>query len=230
VRRIPEHRFDELIDGATEVFIERGYRRTQMADVADAIGVAKGTLYGYVESKQALFALCLRWASRSGPVERPAVLPFPTPPTGQLSQRLKQNLAEASVPPRLAAALERERAENPRQELEEVLRDLYRLNEENRRSIKLLDRCHDHPELQGLWQTAGREGSRLAVRHYLELRVAAGQLRALPNLQLAARQVIETIATWAVHIYWDRAPEVFDPDEARDTAIDFLMRALLPLG
>ena len=183
MRRIPEHRFDELIDGATEVFIERGYRRTQMADVADAIGVAKGTLYGYVESKQALFALCLRWASRSGPVERPAVLPFPTPPTGQLSQRLKQNLAEASVPPLLAAALERERAENPREELEEVLRDLYRLNEENRRSIKLLDRCHDHPELQGLWQTAGREGSRLVVSESGRARLRSGPEHARLDLR-----------------------------------------------
>jgi len=228
VRRIPEHRFEELIDQASEVFIERGYRRTQMADVADAVGVAKGTLYGYVESKAALFALCLRWASRSGPVERPAKLPFPTPPPGRLATRLEDNLAQESVPPQLADALERERAASPRAELEAVLLELYRLNERNRRSIKLLDRCHDHPELQGLWQTAGREGSRLAVRRYLELRVAAGQLRDLPNVQIAARWVIETIATWAVHIHWDPAPEVLDPDVARTQVVDLLMRGLLP--
>ncbi|MBW2312809.1 MAG: TetR/AcrR family transcriptional regulator [Deltaproteobacteria bacterium] len=228
MRRIPEHRFDDLIDAATEVFIERGYRRTQMADIADAVGVAKGTIYGYVESKEALFALCLRWASRTGPVERPQVLPFPTPPPGRLSQRLKENLAAEAVPARLAAALERERADDPRAELDGVLRELYELNERNRRSIKLLDRCHDHPELQGLWQQAGREGSRLAMRRYLELRVAAGQLRDVPSPQLAARIVIETVATWAIHIHWDRAPEAFDPDEARENAIDFLIRGLLP--
>ena len=38
-RRIPADRFDRLVRGATEVLIERGYRRTQMADVAEAIGV-----------------------------------------------------------------------------------------------------------------------------------------------------------------------------------------------
>ena len=228
MRRIPEHRFDDLIDAATEVFIERGYRRTQMADIADAVGVAKGTIYGYVESKEALFALCLRWASRTGPVERPEVLPFPTPPPGRLSQRLKENLAAEAVPPQLAAALERERVDDPRAELDGVLRELYLLNERNRRSIKLLDRCHDHPELQGLWQQVGREGSRLAMRRYLELRVAGGQLRDVPSPQLAARIVIETVATWAIHIHWDRAPEAFDPDEARENAIDFLIRGLLP--
>jgi len=56
-RRIPENRFDELVRGATEVFIARGYRLTQMSDVAEAVGVAKGTLYGYVESKDALLWL-----------------------------------------------------------------------------------------------------------------------------------------------------------------------------
>jgi len=228
VRRIPESRFDELIDAATEVFIERGYRRTQMADVAEAVGVAKGTLYGYVESKEALFALCLRWASRSGPVERPTPLPFPTPQAGRLSQRLKQRLAGTAVPPRLAHALEHDRADDPRAELEAVLGDLYRLNEANRRSIKLLDRCQDHPELGGLWQEAGREESRLALRRYLERREAAGQLRTPSGPRLAARFVIEAIATWAVHIHWDRSPEDLDPDEARENAIAFLLRGLLP--
>jgi AcrR family transcriptional regulator len=228
VRRIPEGRFDDLIDSATNVFIERGYRRTQMADVAEAVGVAKGTIYGYVESKEALFALCLRWASRTGPVERPDVLPVPAPPPGRLSQRLKENLAAEAVPPRLAVALDHERSDDPRAELEAVLRELYEMNERNRRNIKLLDRCHDHPELEGLWQVAGRESSRLAVRRYIDLRVAGGQFRAVPSTRLAARIVIETIATWAVHIHWDRAPEAFEPDEARENVIDFLMRGLLP--
>jgi hypothetical protein len=132
------------------------------------------------------------------------------------------------VPPSLAAALEHERADDPRAELETVLCDLYDLNERNRRSIKLLDRCQDHPEIENLWQEVGREGSRLAVRRYLELRSGAGQLRHFPSPQLAARMVIEVVATWAVHIHWDRAPESFDPDEARENAIDFLMRGLLP--
>ena len=36
-RRIPDDRFDQLVDAATEVFIQRGYRLTQMADVAEAV-------------------------------------------------------------------------------------------------------------------------------------------------------------------------------------------------
>jgi hypothetical protein len=39
--------------------------------------------------------------------------------------------------------------------------------------------------------------------------------------------VIELVTTWAVHIHWDRAPELFDPDEARENAIEFVVRGLL---
>ncbi len=76
-RTTPDDRLPQLIAAATEVFIEQGYRRTQMADVAEALGVAKGTLYLYVESKDALFDLVCRSADR--PFERPATLPVPTP-------------------------------------------------------------------------------------------------------------------------------------------------------
>ncbi|RMF21271.1 MAG: TetR/AcrR family transcriptional regulator, partial [Deltaproteobacteria bacterium] len=79
VRRIPEDRFDRLVDAAASVFIEQGYRRTQMADVAAAAGIAKGTLYLYVESKDALFDFVLRHADAPRPLPVPDVLPVPSP-------------------------------------------------------------------------------------------------------------------------------------------------------
>src|SRR5437016_13389998 len=57
--RQPETRLSDLIEAAIEVFIAKGYRRTQMADVARAARVSQGTLYNYVESKEALFYLII---------------------------------------------------------------------------------------------------------------------------------------------------------------------------
>jgi len=228
VRRIPEDRFDHLVDAATEVFIQHGYRLTQMADVARAVGVAKGSLYGYVASKEALFALCLRYADHGPNVPRPAQLPIETPKPGQLASDVKQRLADESLPPRLVAALERDRAGDPRAELEEIVREFYALLERNRRAIKLIDRCMDHPEIGAIWHAGGREGTRAALARYIGLRVTAGQFRQPRSVRLAARAVIEVVTTWAVHIHWDRAPERFDPDEARENAIEFAVRGLLP--
>ena len=46
-------------------------------------------------------------------------------------------------------------------------------------------------------------------------------------MAVAARFVIETIATWAVHIHWDPAPQPFAADTVADTVVALLMSALL---
>lgn len=45
----------ELLEHAERLFMERGYAETRMADIAKAAGVAKGLVYWYFDSKQALF-------------------------------------------------------------------------------------------------------------------------------------------------------------------------------
>ncbi|MBR0553395.1 TetR/AcrR family transcriptional regulator [Stakelama marina] len=52
-----------ILRAATEVFAARGYRAATMEEIAAAAGVAKGTLYLYFPSKEALFfALFERFA------------------------------------------------------------------------------------------------------------------------------------------------------------------------
>jgi AcrR family transcriptional regulator len=226
-RRIPEERFDELVRAATEVFIARGYRLTQMSDIADAIGVAKGTLYGYVESKDTLLALCLAVADQAEPIPLPQTLPMPSLPLGALAERVKEGMVANVHQPLLERAIECPQIEDIAEEARAVIGELYDLMYVNRHRIKLLDRCLDHPDLKDLWQTQGREHSRQALARYVEHRVQTGYFGPVANLRLTARIVLETCATWAVHIHWDRSPESFDPTEARDTTIEVLVRGLL---
>src|SRR5688572_10010562 len=44
-----------ILDAAARVFAQRGYRDTNLQDVADALRVAKGTLYVYYPSREELF-------------------------------------------------------------------------------------------------------------------------------------------------------------------------------
>ena len=178
------------MDAATEVFIARGYHRTKMSEVSEAVGVAKGTLYGYVESKDALFALCLFHADRSGVMERPATLPVPTPRPGELAATVKQALSDQSIPDALAVALGRDHADDPRAELTAVVRGFYGNLERFHRGIKVIDRCSDHPELKEIWQTHGREGPRMALVRYLTRRMEGNQLRPVANVRLAARMML----------------------------------------
>lgn len=56
--RAPE-RIHQIVDAALSVFLERGYRRARMADVAEAAGVSPGLLYTYAANKEALFQLVI---------------------------------------------------------------------------------------------------------------------------------------------------------------------------
>ncbi len=227
-RRIPEHRLKDLIDTATRVFIAQGYRRTQMADVAKAMGVAKGTLYLYVESKHALFDAVLRHADTQLPAPGEVDLPLPTPEPGSLLRALLERLSEEVVPPALRRALGRRRAIDPRAELEEILRELYATASRNRTAIKLIERCgHDHPELASVFFIEARMAQLETIERYLASRASEGQLVQRPDTNLAARFIIETITTWAIHIHWDPAPQLIDPRDAEDMTVHFLLAGLI---
>src|SRR3989454_10544736 len=54
-KRRKDARPGEIVAAALEVFGERGFAATKLADVARRAGVTKGTVYLYFASKEALF-------------------------------------------------------------------------------------------------------------------------------------------------------------------------------
>ena len=47
-------RFEEVVDAAAELFSERGYAATSIQEIADAVGLLKGSLYHYINTKEDL--------------------------------------------------------------------------------------------------------------------------------------------------------------------------------
>jgi len=226
-RSIPAGRLEDLVDCATRVFIEQGYRRTQMADVAEALGVAKGTLYLYVESKEALFDLAARLADAPRPFENPPPLPVPTPKAGATMEYVRRRLAENQQLPALAAALERRRVADVHAELAAIFGELYDVMARNRHGLKLLDRsAPDMPELAELWYGGARGGLILALGEYVKERGRRKLLRPLPDTAIAVRMAVETIVFWAVHRHWDPHPQPVDEAVARQAVIEFVTNAL----
>jgi len=227
-RAIPPDRFQQLVACATRVFIEQGYARTQMADVAEAMGIAKGTLYLYVESKEALYDLVLRHADAERPVETPAALPIRTPKPGATLQFVRKRLREQAPLPGLLAALGRQRVSDARAELTEIVREIYGTLSRNRHTIKLGDRSAQfHPDLAAVWFEGGRGALVDALSRYLESRIQRKLFRAVPDVTVAARVILETIVTWAVHRHWDPSPQVIDERVAEDTVVQFIVGGLL---
>jgi AcrR family transcriptional regulator len=225
-RTAPDDRFQQLVDAACRVFIAQGYRRTQMADVAEAMGVAKGTVYLYVESKEALFDVALRYADAPRPVHGPETMPVPTPAPARTLRYVRDRLAQpASV--KLREALERGRALNDSDELTTIFSEIYESMTRHRTGIKLVDRCAiDYPELAKLWFREGRAVLLGELTSYLGAGMRKRRSRALPDPAIAARLVLETLVFWAVHRHWDPSPQSIDPKAAQDTVIQLLVAAL----
>ena len=58
-------RREELVTVASRLFAERGYHGTSMADLAEAMGLQKGSLYSLTESKQELLVVITREGAAS---------------------------------------------------------------------------------------------------------------------------------------------------------------------
>jgi AcrR family transcriptional regulator len=227
-RSIPSGRLERLIEVATETFIAEGYRRTQMADVAEALGVAKGTLYGYVESKAALFDAAIRCADGHEPLPATDELPIKTPLAGTTVKRLEDRIAEEAADLRLVQVVAAAPGRDAASELRDVLVDLYRRANRNRFAIKLADRCaSDHPDLAGVWFGRGRWAQHELLMHYMQTRIAAGKLRPVPSIPVAARTALETVAFWAVHRHWDPSPQSIEEDAVETAVIDLLVHSLI---
>ncbi|HEY8580128.1 MAG TPA: helix-turn-helix domain-containing protein, partial [Beijerinckiaceae bacterium] len=65
-RRRKEARPGEIVEAGLQEFAEAGFAAARLEDVARRAGVAKGTIYRYFDSKEALFEAAAR--SRIGPV------------------------------------------------------------------------------------------------------------------------------------------------------------------
>ena len=50
----PTERYQQLLDAAAELFFRKGYGATTTQDVADAVGMLKGSLYHHIDSKEDL--------------------------------------------------------------------------------------------------------------------------------------------------------------------------------
>lgn len=220
--------FPRLVSAAAETFIAQGFQRTQMQDVADRLGVAKGTVYGYVESKAALLAAAVRYADGVAPLPELAELPVPTPVAGEVAALVADRLRGEVAELRLVKAVAGRRRAPIAEELTEIVTDLYRRLARHRVSIKLVDRCAPElPDLGEVWFGVGRAGQVAVLTDYLTRRAASRALHLPGPAPVVARTILETCVLWAVHLHWDPAG---DPEQPPPEIVAATLAGLLTHG
>ena len=231
-RTVPPDRFAAVVAAASRVFVTHGYRRAQLQDVADELGLAKGTLYGYAQSKAALFAAAIRYADGHEPLPPPAELPLPAPLIGETATLVRERLATEVAAMTLTRALTATSSGQAGGELADIVTDLYDRLARHRIAIKLVDRCAPElPDLAAVWFDTGRGAIVGALATYLLSRQERGVLTLPGPAPLVARTVVELCALWAVHCYFDPAPDLRTSADAAvvsSTLSQLIARATAP--
>ncbi len=190
-------------------------------------GMSAGSLFTYVESKEALFHLVFLHGLGVLP-DRPVVLPLGTPGPGETLGLLERALGEAPVP-RIREALAVDEPADVAQELRGIVEERYDLIERYWPLLAVIERCAaEMPDLDALWFGGARADSYAELGRYLERRMSKGLLRPMPDVTVAARVVTESVSWFAWHRHQGRDCALYDDQSARCTVIEFVCAALMP--
>lgn len=226
---ISGRRLRELVEAAFGVFCRQGYERAQVADVAKVMGVAAGTVYLYVEGKEALFDLVIRHSAAEDPEWLDDIeVPVPTPEPGSTVEFLRGVFGRKGQWPLLAAALKATAADDIRAELDGVVREQYRLMTHHRRGLVLLMRSAlEFPGLADVFVLGLRKRLLDGLAQYLKSRIAAGQLRAVQDVAATAAVMTQTIAWANLQRPLDPGLSALSEDAVENATVDLIVCGLI---
>ncbi|WP_372785301.1 helix-turn-helix domain-containing protein [Phenylobacterium sp.] len=222
-RRRGVNRTREVAQAALACFSDGGFRLTQIADVSDRMGVSVGTIYRYVESKEALFHLAALEAV--GLLPDALSLPVKVSGPADTAAILRKLVAEDRLWPILQAALDGPAPKDAKAEAGAIAGELYDTIAARAALISLLDRCaHDIPELTDVFDRQMRHRLMDDLETWVSRRdAAAGRQR--PDVAALARGAMESVAWLAKSRRRDPTASEIAEDHARAAAVRIFANA-----
>jgi len=224
-RRRGLDRTRDVAQAALACFSDSGFRLTQIADVSARMGVSVGTIYRYVESKEALLHLATLEAV--GRLPDTLALPVKIAAPGETAAILRTLVAEDPLWPVLRAATQGPPPADPQAEARAIAGELYDAISGRAALISLVDRCaQDLPELADVFDLMRRRVMAELVSWVRRRADAAG--RPHSNTDALARGAMEAVAWLAKNRPRDRTATEITDGEARQAAVRIFANAFEP--
>lgn len=184
-----------------------------MDDIAERLGVSKGTIYRAVDSKESLFAAVIAWSDNSDDI--PATGIDGSADVAKVAASVAADLAAAVVTLELTSIVASREPLGATgdfgDEVARITTGLYQLMQNRRTAVMVLDRCaNELPELAAVWFGDGRYALVDLWHDYLELR--SSQMAGNVDRSVLARTIVEIVTIWAVKMPWDPAPRLYPVD------------------
>ena len=221
------NRVADIVDAALTVFGQKGFARAQMADVAAEAGVSVGTLYNYVESKDALLLLCAVYAF--DPDEAVAGgLPLTVSSRKAFLAKLAHHIDLLAQVPALDAALA---AKSPPKDVAAecavIITELFDLIARTRRGMDALERsARDVPDLAELFYGGVRFRLLEQLTDYIARRAKQRRIPPAIDAAVTARFAVESVTWMARHRHGDPDGGQMNFDGVRASTIQLVTRAI----
>lgn len=222
-----ENRLEIIYEAASALFINKGYVRTQIKDIAGRIGLSAGMIYVYFKGKKEILDFILKCTVDPGFMEREFQYPIDADLFEGLSDEiisvLNENRAGFSAP------LSRHAQGYP---FPQMISDAFDTIARYGTGCLILEKnIGDVGKLGGYYQDYRRDFFR-SFMAYIDIYVADGQLRPLKNPELTSRLMIETLAWWGMHVRNDAFEMRKDIplETAKEICMDNLIHAYLMKG
>ena len=153
---------------------------------------------------------------------------MPTPEPGSTVEFLHGVFGRKGQWPCLEAALRKDRARNPRTELDGIVREQYRLMQRHRMGLVLLTRSAlEFPGLEEVFVLGLRKRLLILLERYVDSRTKAGQVR-ITNSSFATAAVLTQTIAWANHQRpFDPGLKSIDEQTTEEATVAMLVNGLL---
>ncbi len=208
-RVMPENRIADILRAAASVFSRKGYRLTQMEEIAKEADVSKATLYYYFKGKNDLFYYLLE---NGVPEDGTVVAPPEDSPRlneKELLELLRERLKAISRLKSIDAFLKDEPREiDLETEIGLIFGELWELFESNRVQIVILEKSvFEFPELAQAYDEYARQRVMHQLEEYLKSRIRLGAIRRQTSVPVTVRLIIESLSVFG----WKQFGDPYSP-------------------
>ena len=209
----------EIGEAAARLFLQRGYSRTQISDIAGAVGVSVGTIYHDFAGKKEILYFVLKRTVDPAFVDRTFIRPI----TDELFEGLDEELNEAFD---RSAAYFAKNLSRKEYHFKELISDTFDLLSQYAVGCLFLERNRfEFPDLAERYRTYRLRFFETMTR-YLVRFIGEGEVRPLEQVELTTRLIIELLTWWTMDVRYLTfdGPDIA-PETAKKLCMDHLMTA-----
>lgn len=190
-----ENRLQTIYEAASSLFINKGYMRTQMKDIAKEIGLSTGMLYVYFKGKKDILDFILKCTIDPDFIQRE----FEYPIDGRLFEGLSGEIMKVLNDSHMTFSGPLLR-EAKGYSFERMVSDAFDTIARYGTGCLVIEKnINDVGELGAFYQRY-RKAFFSNILGYVNIYIRSGEMRAVKYPELTAQQMIETLAWWGMHV------------------------------